>query len=122
MTHLNRQALPIVGLAASPTLACTQLAHDWRENALCRIADPDWFFHPDGERAAKRNDRVRRARQVCVQCPVMRECAAFAVESREGFGIWGGMSEDERVSVIVTAGARPKGRSIHAARLDVGAR
>jgi WhiB family redox-sensing transcriptional regulator len=105
MTHPGRQQIP-----------------DWREAARCRTADPDLFFHPEGERAKARYVRLRRARQVCTQCPVMRECAAFAVASREGFGIWGGMSEDERVTVIVAAGERPRGRSIHAARLGVDVR
>jgi hypothetical protein len=97
-----------------------QRTDDWREVALCRTADPDWFFHPDGERAAARKRRLTRARQVCVRCPVARECAAFAVASREGFGIWGGMSEDERVCIIVSSGARPRGRAIHTSRLGAG--
>ncbi|MET4427026.1 MULTISPECIES: WhiB family transcriptional regulator [unclassified Mycolicibacterium] len=117
MEHQNRRSLPIVRPATPPTLS-GQGDGVWQEAARCRTVDPDLFFHPEGERAAARTARLRRARQVCMQCPVIRECAAFAVAGREGFGIWGGLSEDERIVAIVSVGERPRGRSIHAARFD----
>jgi WhiB family redox-sensing transcriptional regulator len=93
-----------------------ELVGDWREAARCRTVDADLFFHPDGERADARSNRLRRAKQVCRQCPVIGQCAAFALASREGFGIWGGMSEEERIRVYVAQGERPRGRAIHVAR------
>lgn len=89
----------------------------WQDLARCRTVDPEWFFSPEGERTQARNRRIRRAREVCRQCPVIGECAAFALNQREAFGVWGGMSEGERISLMLAAGERPRGRSIHARTL-----
>jgi WhiB family redox-sensing transcriptional regulator len=89
---------------------------DWRAVARCRTADPDLFFHPDGERAGARTDRMNRAKQVCNACPVTRQCADHALDTREGFGVWGGMSEDERIGHFLAEGTRPRGRSVHLTR------
>ena len=33
---------------------------------------------------------------MCNRCPVTAECLAWALESGQDAGVWGGMSEDER--------------------------
>jgi WhiB family transcriptional regulator, redox-sensing transcriptional regulator len=98
-----------------PESVASETGQSWRELARCRAVDADLFFHPDGERAQSRKRRILRAKQVCHQCPVIQRCREFALARREGFGIWGGMSEEERIVVYVTQGARPRGRSIHIA-------
>ena len=54
------------------------------------------FFHPEGERGAARLARERAAKAICASCPVRRECAQHAEQVREPYGVWGGMSEEER--------------------------
>ncbi len=36
------------------------------------------------------------AKAVCARCPVIAECAAHALQVREPYGVWGGLTEDER--------------------------
>jgi WhiB family transcriptional regulator, redox-sensing transcriptional regulator len=64
--------------------------------AICRRVDPALFFHPEGERGRARRNREEKAKQVCAQCPVMAECRAHALTYQEPFGIWGGLTEEER--------------------------
>ena len=33
---------------------------------------------------------------MCASCPVLTQCAAHALTVREPYGVWGGMSEDDR--------------------------
>ncbi|MEV0032750.1 WhiB family transcriptional regulator [Nocardia sp. NPDC050793] len=68
----------------------------WQERGACRNSDPNLFFHPDGERGLARVTRVFNAKQVCQTCEVMDTCRAYSLAAKEPFGIWGGMSEDER--------------------------
>jgi WhiB family transcriptional regulator, redox-sensing transcriptional regulator len=89
---------------------------DWREYARCRTEDPELFFYTDGERADDRRRRARKAQAICAQCFVSRQCAAYALTHREGFGVWGGVPEDERIALIVADGDRPRGRGIHVGR------
>jgi WhiB family transcriptional regulator, redox-sensing transcriptional regulator len=69
---------------------------DWQLHAACRRQGSELFFHPEGERGPARTARERAAKAVCARCPVVRECRAHALRVREPYGVWGGMSEEER--------------------------
>ena len=71
---------------------------DWQLEGACREVSPDVFFHPEGERGSKRANRDSAAKEVCLACPVLRECREHALASREPYGVWGGMTEAERES------------------------
>jgi WhiB family redox-sensing transcriptional regulator len=73
----------------------------WQANAACRGMDPDLFFHPDNERGNARRRRVRAAKRICDACVVIDACRAFAVRTRQPFGVWAGISEDERHDVRI---------------------
>ncbi|MFB8000330.1 WhiB family transcriptional regulator [Streptomyces sp. NPDC056002] len=64
----------------------------WAEHAICRTADPDELF-VDG---AAQN----RAKALCTGCPVRTECLAHALDNRIEHGVWGGMTERERRSLL----------------------
>mgnify|MGYP006283445779 FL=1 len=68
----------------------------WQEHGSCREADPLLFFHPQNERGSSRVKRDRAAKRVCASCPVRLECADYAVRAREPYGVWGGLSEEDR--------------------------
>ncbi len=69
---------------------------DWQLDGACRRADPDVFFHPEGERGPTRRRRDDAAKSVCATCPVLQQCRSHALTVREPYGVWGGMTEDER--------------------------
>lgn len=69
---------------------------DWQMEGACRGEDPNAFFHPEGERGPARAAREAAAKAICARCPVKRECAEHALAVREPYGVWGGLSEDER--------------------------
>lgn len=69
---------------------------EWQLDGACRTADPRLFFHPEGERGPARRDRDAAAKAVCSGCPVLRECRQHALTVREPYGVWGGLSEDDR--------------------------
>lgn len=73
---------------------------DWQLLAACRGTDPDTFFHPDGERGEEKEARENSAKAICFSCPVIEECAAHSLAVREPYGVWGGMSEHERLVKI----------------------
>lgn len=67
---------------------------DWWQAAACRTADPDIFFpvsaHGPGE------DDIARAKEVCAECRVRRQCLQFALATHQMHGVWGGTTEEER--------------------------
>ncbi|MDF1900796.1 WhiB family transcriptional regulator [Mycolicibacterium smegmatis] len=75
-------------------------AWSWRLLARCRDADESLFFHPDCERGRARSSRQHKAKEVCATCPVISACREHAVRFQEAWGTWGGLSEDERSSML----------------------
>lgn len=62
----------------------------WKLDGLCaQIGLPDMWYSTD-----KREQQ--QAIQVCNLCPVKQECRDFAFDNNEIFGIWGGMTENQR--------------------------
>jgi WhiB family redox-sensing transcriptional regulator len=69
---------------------------DWQLEGACRGVSPEVFFHPEGERGPRRRNRDAQAKAVCADCPVVAECRSHALEVREPYGVWGGLTEGER--------------------------
>ncbi|MFE6622177.1 WhiB family transcriptional regulator [Streptomyces sp. NPDC008086] len=89
---------------------------DWQLLAACRGVDSSLFFHPEGERGAARSARENSAKEVCMRCPVRAQCAAHALAVREPYGVWGGLTEDEREELM----GRARNRLVSAASTTSG--
>jgi len=64
----------------------------WRDTAACR----EWTgvdFFPFSEDV----QAIRRVKEVCALCPVTEDCLAYAIETRQGDGVWGGLTPRERI-------------------------
>ena len=71
---------------------------DWMASALCRDTqyDPELWF-PESDDSESRA-RTRRARDICRRCPARLECLAWAMKQDMLYGIWGGLSAEERAT------------------------
>ncbi|MEU6929481.1 WhiB family transcriptional regulator [Streptomyces sp. NPDC046385] len=77
-------------LLAPQTLGAPDLS--WQEDALCAQAGPEFFFPAPGS-------STREAKQLCGACPGRAACLEYALTHDERFGVWGGLSEKERISL-----------------------
>jgi WhiB family redox-sensing transcriptional regulator len=73
---------------------------DWQVRAACRGSDTSNFYHPENERGPSRTRREMRAKTVCAACPVVENCLRWALAAREPYGVWGGLSAEEREQVL----------------------
>lgn len=78
---------------------------EWKLQARCRGEDPTLFFpvldKPDAhnKRGTSRriyNQRVRKAQEICLECPVIGECLSYALKTDTRHGVWGGTTEMDR--------------------------
>jgi len=86
--------------AARPRKATVPYPHpddDWQERGACRSANPSLFFAPDHESNHQRRFRETAAKAICGHCPVRAICRAYALQTGELYGIWGGTTERERM-------------------------
>ncbi|WP_411095938.1 WhiB family transcriptional regulator [Streptomyces sp. 020-2-3H-GM] len=60
----------------------------WQESALCAQTDPDAHFPEVGGSA-------RAAKKTCLACDVRSECLAYALDTGQRHGVWGGLGERE---------------------------
>ena len=66
----------------------------WIERARCIGEDPELFF-PVGS-SAPAIAQTARAKAVCRQCPGIEACLAWALDTCQDAGVWGGLDEEER--------------------------
>lgn len=67
---------------------------DWRQLAACKEEDPELFF-PIGT-SGPALLQIEQAKAVCFRCPAATDCLAWALDTGQDSGVWGGLSEDER--------------------------
>ncbi|MFE4466961.1 WhiB family transcriptional regulator [Oerskovia sp. NPDC056781] len=88
MTEISRLPGPVMEL------------WEWQYQGSCRDQDDTLFFHPEGERGSTRRRRAEAAKAICASCPVMMQCREQSLKVREPYGVWGGLSEDERAAIL----------------------
>ncbi|GAA2659863.1 WhiB family transcriptional regulator [Streptomyces vastus] len=64
----------------------------WQEQALCAQTGADFFFPEPGS-------SVREAKRICGLCEMRSACLQYALANDERFGVWGGLSEKERLGL-----------------------
>ena len=62
---------------------------EWQEIAACKTIQVELFFPPTEEEA-------EGAKSVCRACLVKEPCLEFAIAAGERFGVWGGLTPQER--------------------------
>ena len=73
---------------------------EWQFNAACKGMATDIFFYSERERGPRRARREKIAKSICAKCPVIKECRDQALKLAEPYGIWGGLTEEERLSIL----------------------
>ena len=68
--------------------------HEWTEWSQCAKPGSPNMFPSDQDR-----DGTRLAQQTCRSCPVRPECLAEALERGEQYGVWGGLTTQQRTSL-----------------------
>ena len=80
-------------------------AWEWQLEAACAGEDTSIFYQADNERGASVRRRELKAKAICARCPVIDDCLKNALETHEPYGVWGGMSADERFRLQADLGA-----------------
>ncbi|HEY2041687.1 MAG TPA: WhiB family transcriptional regulator [Jatrophihabitans sp.] len=65
---------------------------EWASHGACRDVDPESLFVVGAAQ--------HKAKAICMGCPVRIDCLAEALDSQAQFGVWGGMTERERRTLL----------------------
>ncbi len=90
---------------------------DWAESAACKSERIDLFYGADGRNGPRVNED--EAKRICRSCSVVTQCLAWAVETGEPWGIWGGTTPEERgvPEALQTTGSRARANARRRERL-----
>lgn len=70
----------------------------WLAQAACQDHDPDLFFPISAIGPGRA--QTEQAKQVCHTCPVRNPCRDWAMSQAIPYGVWGGLSEHDRATLI----------------------
>jgi WhiB family redox-sensing transcriptional regulator len=70
---------------------------DWNR-AACKDLPTDFFYKIEDRGVSKLID-VDVFRFTCAPCPIWKQCLGYATH-HEDYGVWGGMTSDERKSLL----------------------
>ena len=77
----------------------------WHQQASClgRWSEADAFFYgQDGMQArpSLTTGQIKRARQICADCPVADKCLTTALTHKERYGVWAGTTARFRRQIL----------------------
>lgn len=99
--HPTKKARKKTAETVASKLASLEAEARWQDRAACKGMDPVVFFGPEhAETVKEKRDREDSAKAVCARCPVRAECLEYALEAKEPYGIWGGITEVERKALL----------------------
>ncbi|MFC4010418.1 WhiB family transcriptional regulator [Nonomuraea purpurea] len=75
---------------------------DWTRRAACLDLDPELFFPISMEGPGR--SQVEQAKHICQGCPVREPCLAYALDTNQAYGVWGGTDPAERRELSLPAG------------------
>ena len=79
---------------------------EWQEQGACRTSDPSIFFLEHNLRRKAKREKEAKAVSICNSCPVKLECLNHALNTPEIYGVWGGMTEEQRHTIMRKRGIR----------------
>lgn len=82
------------GLIMDVTTTTRPRSVEWASRGACRHEDPDLFFPIACTGPAR--SQIAAAKEVCARCEVRPDCLAYALQTGQDCGIWGGLTEEER--------------------------
>ena len=94
MSYLSRKLMMTRRILPTATVPGRGPDASWRRSAACLGADTELFF-PEGVTGPAAAD-IRAAKAICGRCPVRACCLAYALDTGQAAGIWGGSDENER--------------------------
>jgi len=65
------------------------------EEIPCRDI-PEIFFPDEFPVGQLRTKAGQMAKDLCNECPIIKDCLLYAVTNKEAFGVWGGTLPNER--------------------------
>jgi WhiB family transcriptional regulator, redox-sensing transcriptional regulator len=72
------------------------MSERWMESAVCATVDPEVFFPVAKVHTRKAYMQgLRTAQAICTVCPVVADCAGYAIEHGIRYGVWGGLDMEQ---------------------------
>jgi WhiB family redox-sensing transcriptional regulator len=92
-------------VSARPSPTRRSAEADWQSQAACGNHNPDLFFPSEDAPVELVRVQEATAKAICRSCPVAGKCLSTALSQRTSYGVWGGLSADDRRAVLAARSA-----------------
>lgn len=77
----------------------------WQTRAACKDIHIEIFYPPlvdsyTGKKCNPNSEDYDTAREICAICTVREDCLAYALETRQEYGMWGGTTPRDRYVML----------------------
>ena len=72
------------------------------QEVSCRESDPDAWFPDEDDHMKNGKTSYVHVKKMCAVCPVKNLCLEYALTNNERYGLWGGMSPEDRKNLVRT--------------------
>lgn len=72
----------------------------WRSLGACQEHPIELFFHSEDTPRGQRRRNEHEAASICGDCPVLQTCRDHALSTGERYGVWGGLTENQRLRIL----------------------
>ena len=75
---------------------------EWTEQSLCAGMEDTFFFGSSdpGVRPQYTLADIKRARMLCVGCPVLRDCLTTSLQNKDEYGVFAGSTKNDRKKML----------------------
>ena len=74
--------------------------YEWQQHGACVGLDTNIFFPESSLRGKAKAEAAAKAKAYCKTCNVREQCLQFSLDMEEPYGIYGGLTEEERLVVL----------------------
>jgi WhiB family redox-sensing transcriptional regulator len=79
---------------------------EWQHEGACVGESTEEFFLDYNLRGVAKRKKEIKAISICNSCPVKMQCLEHALNTPEVYGVWGGMTEEQRNTILRKRGVK----------------
>lgn len=102
--EVGAKKIPRLDRSYSLNLEPLHESWEWQYEGACRGSSVEDFYLEHNQRGTSKRKKELAAVAICNNCPVIQQCREHALKVPEIYGVWGGLTEEQRRIILKRIG------------------